>query len=252
MMMRPASLEAQSAVAYSVRGYSMGAVRNGWWAFTHGLKGKPNDDLMDELGIAHTRHGRTLLRFIRKGRSRERGTWSRSPATPFLIRNSNGPSVSSGLNSTGSPTPKSTHYRRWRASLSLSLSLGIHLAPRPNSNSRHQCESDGDNRKNHGCGDTNTGAHKGCDSAYNPCLAFLPTCLDLLPQVGVSRITADEFSDFGLHRKPVVTFRRVDDAIWRIVCWPYASKECVGYILEFDASIYHGLYLACMIGRKGL
>lgn len=68
MMMRPASLEAQSAVAYSVRGYSMGAIRDGWWAFTHGLKGKPNDDLIDELCIARTKSGRTLLRFLRKGR----------------------------------------------------------------------------------------------------------------------------------------------------------------------------------------
>ncbi len=73
MMMRSASLEAQSAVAYSVRGYSMGAIRDGWWAFTHGLKSKPNDDLIDELCIAYTRSGRTLLRFLRKGR--KRGTW---------------------------------------------------------------------------------------------------------------------------------------------------------------------------------
>lgn len=73
MMMRPASLESQSAVAYSVRGYSMGAIRDGWWAFTHGLKGRPNDDLIDELCIARTRSGRTLLRFLRKGRMP--GTW---------------------------------------------------------------------------------------------------------------------------------------------------------------------------------
>ncbi|RVJ38497.1 hypothetical protein [Sinorhizobium medicae] len=68
MMMRSASLEAQSAVAYSVRGYSMGAIRDGWWAFTNGLKGKPNDDLIDELCIARIKSARTLLRFLRKGR----------------------------------------------------------------------------------------------------------------------------------------------------------------------------------------
>lgn len=32
-MMSPAALSAEDAAAFSVRGYSMGAIRDGWWAF---------------------------------------------------------------------------------------------------------------------------------------------------------------------------------------------------------------------------
>ena len=69
----PAAFTAKRAAAYSVRGYTMGAIRDGWWAFVAGQQTKPNDDLVDELCIAHTKSGRTLLRFLRKGRIP--GTW---------------------------------------------------------------------------------------------------------------------------------------------------------------------------------
>ncbi len=72
-MMSPAAFGAQDAAAFSVRGYSMGAIRDGWWAFISSRRRKPNDDLVDELCIARTREGRTLLRFLRKGR--KPGTW---------------------------------------------------------------------------------------------------------------------------------------------------------------------------------
>ncbi|MBP1873572.1 hypothetical protein J2Z19_003287 [Ensifer adhaerens] len=69
----PAAFTARRAAAYSVRGYTMGAIRDGWWAFVPGQHTKPNDDLVDELCIAHTKSGRTMLRYLRKGRVP--GTW---------------------------------------------------------------------------------------------------------------------------------------------------------------------------------
>lgn len=69
----PAAFTAKRAAAYSVRGYTMGAIRDGWWAFVPGQQTKPNDDLVDELCIAHTKSGRTMLRYLRKGRAP--GTW---------------------------------------------------------------------------------------------------------------------------------------------------------------------------------
>ncbi len=73
MMMTPAFAREAAAVAYSVRGYSMGAIRDGWWAFIPGRRSRPNDDLINELCIAHTKDGKTLLRFLQKGR--KAGTW---------------------------------------------------------------------------------------------------------------------------------------------------------------------------------
>jgi hypothetical protein len=63
-VMSPAAFDAQDAAAFSVRGYSMGAIRDGWWAFISRRRRKPNDDLVDELCIARTSAGRTLLRFL--------------------------------------------------------------------------------------------------------------------------------------------------------------------------------------------
>ncbi|MDX0251135.1 hypothetical protein GOC31_20780 [Sinorhizobium meliloti] len=60
-MMSPAALNAEDAAAFSVRG------------FISSRRRKPNDDLVDELCIARTREGRTLLRLLRKGR--KPGTW---------------------------------------------------------------------------------------------------------------------------------------------------------------------------------
>ncbi|MDX0849166.1 hypothetical protein GOD74_12165 [Sinorhizobium medicae] len=74
MMMTPAFAREAAAVAYSVRGYSMGAIRDGWWAFIPGRRSRPNDDLINELCIAHTKDGKTLLRFLQKGR--KAGTWT--------------------------------------------------------------------------------------------------------------------------------------------------------------------------------
>ncbi|MDX0093422.1 hypothetical protein GOC28_08135 [Sinorhizobium meliloti] len=69
----PAAFTTKRAAAFSVRGYSMGAIRDGWWAFVPGLRSKPNDDLIDELCIAKTKEGKTVLRYLRKGRVP--GTW---------------------------------------------------------------------------------------------------------------------------------------------------------------------------------
>ncbi|RVI03194.1 hypothetical protein CN205_24130 [Sinorhizobium meliloti] len=79
VMMSPAAFVSRSVGAFSVRGYQMGAIRDGWWAFISTRRGKPNDDLIDELCIARTKSGRTLLRFLRKGR--KQGTWDLVPVT---------------------------------------------------------------------------------------------------------------------------------------------------------------------------
>lgn len=69
----PASFATGDIAAFSVRGYSMGAIRDGWWAFISAHLSKPNDDLVDELCVARTTSGRTLLRYLRKGR--KPGRW---------------------------------------------------------------------------------------------------------------------------------------------------------------------------------
>lgn len=59
--------------ALSVRGYCMGAIRDGWWVYIEDHQSRPHDGLIDELCVAQLKDGRCLVRFLKKGR--KPGTW---------------------------------------------------------------------------------------------------------------------------------------------------------------------------------
>lgn len=55
-------------IGVSVRGYTMGAIRDGWIVFFKDRKSKPHEGLQDELCVVKTIDGRLLLRFVKKAR----------------------------------------------------------------------------------------------------------------------------------------------------------------------------------------
>ncbi len=59
-------LSTQSIVLI-IRGYSMGAIRDGWMAVIDNNKTRPGNQHQDQLCIARTREGRVMLRFVKKG-----------------------------------------------------------------------------------------------------------------------------------------------------------------------------------------
>lgn len=64
-------------VAMSVRGYTMGAIKDGWLVFFHNRQSRPHDGLIDELCVVKTDTDRVMLRFIKRGR--KPGTWDLLP-----------------------------------------------------------------------------------------------------------------------------------------------------------------------------
>lgn len=59
--------------AMSIRGYSMGAIRDGWLVYFENHKSRPHDGLVDELCVAKLKDGRCMTRFLKKGR--KPGRW---------------------------------------------------------------------------------------------------------------------------------------------------------------------------------
>jgi len=57
-----------NAVARVARGYSMGAIQDGWLIFYDELNRAPRAEVIGKLCVAKLEDGRTLLRFIHKGR----------------------------------------------------------------------------------------------------------------------------------------------------------------------------------------
>lgn len=57
-----------NTVAKAVRGYSMGAIRDGWIVYYEQEFKPPHDGLIDKLCVVMTSDGRDLIRFIKKGR----------------------------------------------------------------------------------------------------------------------------------------------------------------------------------------
>lgn len=72
-MMTPGPHVTDEMVAMSVRGYTMGAIRDGWIVFFNNHRTVPHDGHIDELCVVETDTGRVLLRFLKKGR--KTGTW---------------------------------------------------------------------------------------------------------------------------------------------------------------------------------
>lgn len=55
------------SIALIIRGYSMGAIRDGWLAVIDHNKTRPNDRHQDQLCIVRTREVKVMLRFVKKG-----------------------------------------------------------------------------------------------------------------------------------------------------------------------------------------
>lgn len=72
VMIAKAPFATEDMVAVTVRGYSMGAIRDGWLIYFRHRESKPVRELQDELCIVKTRCGRILLRFLKRGRLPER------------------------------------------------------------------------------------------------------------------------------------------------------------------------------------
>ncbi|MBD7992867.1 hypothetical protein H9643_18995 [Ochrobactrum sp. Sa2BUA5] len=57
-----------NTVAKVLRGYSMGAIRDGWLVFYEQNFAQPHDGLIDKLCVVMTSDDRDLIRFVKKGR----------------------------------------------------------------------------------------------------------------------------------------------------------------------------------------
>lgn len=64
----PQPYSTPSTVAKVVRGYSMGAIRDGWLVFYEQDFAPPHDGLIDKLCVVMTSDDRDLIRFVKKGR----------------------------------------------------------------------------------------------------------------------------------------------------------------------------------------
>jgi hypothetical protein len=82
--MTPAPYPTEDMAAVSVRGYLMGAIKDGWLVFFRNRKSTPSDEIIDQLCVVKTDAGRVLLRFVKKGR--KPNTWDLVSVTgdPFL------------------------------------------------------------------------------------------------------------------------------------------------------------------------
>lgn len=80
----PGPQTTEDMVAMSVRGYTMGAIRDGWMVFFHNRQSRPHDGLIDELCVVKTDTDRVMLRFLKRGRKPD--TWDLLPVsgTPTL------------------------------------------------------------------------------------------------------------------------------------------------------------------------
>lgn len=58
-----------NAVARVARGYSMGAIQDGWLVFYEELNRAPRTEVIGKLCVAKLEDGRTLLRFVHSGRA---------------------------------------------------------------------------------------------------------------------------------------------------------------------------------------
>lgn len=66
-------------VAMIVRGYCMGAIRDGWYVLIEDNQSPPHDGIIDQLCIVQLRDGRSMLRFVKKGRKPNR--WDLVPVS---------------------------------------------------------------------------------------------------------------------------------------------------------------------------
>lgn len=64
----PKPYATSNTVAKAVRGYSMGAIRDGWIVYYEQEFKAPHDGLIDKLCVVMTADDRDLIRFIKKGR----------------------------------------------------------------------------------------------------------------------------------------------------------------------------------------
>lgn len=64
----PSPFSTPKTVAKVVRGYTMGAIRDGWLVFYEEEFLPPHAGLVDKLCVVLTSDGRDLVRFIKKGR----------------------------------------------------------------------------------------------------------------------------------------------------------------------------------------
>lgn len=58
----------EHAAAYAVRGYQMGAIRDGWLVICDDRELPPHEGLIDQLCVVRTADHRVLVRFLKKGR----------------------------------------------------------------------------------------------------------------------------------------------------------------------------------------
>lgn len=82
--MTPGPYPTEDMAAVSVRGYSMGAIKDGWMVFFRDRRSPASDEIIDRLCVVKTKAGRVLLRFVKKGRKPD--TWDLVSVTgdPFL------------------------------------------------------------------------------------------------------------------------------------------------------------------------
>jgi len=65
----PAPSATYRTFAYAIRGYNMGAIRDGWIVYAEPPARPPHDGLVDELCLAKEIAGKVYLRFLKRGRT---------------------------------------------------------------------------------------------------------------------------------------------------------------------------------------
>lgn len=69
----PAPRASSNTIGMVIRGYNMGALRDGWFVFGERPTRPPHDGLVDELCIAKSAvDGRVYVRFLKRGRKPDR------------------------------------------------------------------------------------------------------------------------------------------------------------------------------------
>lgn len=68
----PAPYSTPITAGYVVRGYNMGAIKDGWVVFIERTERPAHDGLVDELCVVKTISGKLYVRFLRKGRLADR------------------------------------------------------------------------------------------------------------------------------------------------------------------------------------
>lgn len=68
----PAPFSSPVTAGYVVRGYNMGAIKDGWIVFIEQTERPAHDGLIDELCVVKTTEGKLYVRFIKKGRLPDR------------------------------------------------------------------------------------------------------------------------------------------------------------------------------------